>query len=106
MMRHYYEHFTNNTNNKISDGLKVITFKQTYTHYEKRFGNKHKECSDFAYYRLRNNDEQKSFKMTFSQRLTMNNRAFKLYFNQFQYLAQAGWRLNPKLFRLCLKKDI
>lgn len=88
MMRHYYEHYTNNIKHNINnDGLKVISFKKTYIHYEKRFGNKHKECSNFTYYRLRNDDEQKSFQITFSQRLTMNNPAFKTYFDQFQYFA-------------------
>lgn len=42
MMKHYHDHYTNNIKNGINnDGLKVISFKQTYIHYEKRFGKKH-----------------------------------------------------------------
>lgn len=42
MMKHYHDHYANNIKNGINnDGLKVISFKQTYIHYEKRFGKKH-----------------------------------------------------------------
>ena len=71
MMKHYHDHYTNNIKNGINnDGLKVISFKQTYIHYEKRFGNKHKEN---VYYCLGGENEQKAFNRLFGKTFSMNN---------------------------------
>lgn len=64
MIKHYYGHYTKNNENGKDDGLKVIPFKKTYIHYEKRFGNT--QHHEQAYGRIGGRNERMAFESTFA----------------------------------------